>query len=343
METPSAEQMVQKAIVSSETSDNTYSLLNVQQRKEFIQLTIDQTVMLKEATNIDVEGQGLDVPNIDVGEGRLIGGLGGTELPTNDQRAVPTFGGRQIRPQAFDYVYAIETTKLFHNSIVGENIADVVMNSMAVALANDIENVCINSIQDGDEWPDTNPGFMTTIDGWRQRSMSGHVVDWAGQYVNPQLFKTMLEALPTKWRGPAYRDRLRFYCSVQLVDEYVDYLQRRTTALGDEALTLTREGDLVYRGIPIVPVPYIKNDYDGLNSLSGTTDAYTWVLLTMNNNLIVGWGPEMRLWQGTEQTTGKIRYVAWWGQFDTQFSIIDAVVSAVNVTPSVDPTLSPAY
>ena len=342
METP--EQMIGKAVIDSTTSTATWLIRNTEQVRSFISQVIDETTMMKIARHLVIDGPSLDIANYDIAMGQISGGLGETTAVTADDRVIPEFGGRNLTPVNFDVRFDISQTRLIHDNIINGALTGELTNAVQRYIGNGIEDIVINS-STGGTGPaapaGANTGYYTSIDGLREKSLSGHIYDHSNGYVNPELFKGMLSALPTKWRGPATASKLRYFTSVKLVDEYSDYLSRRTTPLGD--LRMTQDGALAYRGIPIVPVPFIKDDdYPGALAYSGTTSGFGWVLLTMEDNIVVGWGPEMRMGSHPSEDL-KTLFVSWWGACDTNYPLIDAVVTATNLQPTIDPTLAPAY
>jgi len=336
-----AREYINKA-VTSETANTEMLILHGEQLREFIDLTVDTSVMLKDATHLTLEAPSLDLANLDIPAGRMAMGLGYTEEVSDDDQVTPVFGGRTLNPKTADVLYEFENTHLPRYNIARGQLADDIDAAVRKTLANEIENNAINSEIGGTTPDGYATGSLTTIDGWATLASSGHVVDHAGGYVNPKIFKDMWKALPAKWRAdPARKSDFRFYVSDLVAIEYRDYLSRRTTSLGD--LSMTQEGDLSFAGVPITPVPAIPIDKPGVLSQSDSAEEFTFILLVERGNMVVGYGPEMRFHLGLRQTDGKVQYYSWWGEFDVNYRRIDAVVVGRNIRPEVDPSLMAAY
>ena len=84
----------------------------------------------------------------------------------------------------------------------------------------------------------------------------------------------LLRAMPVAYR--ARPDRLAFFVSVPLGDDYGDALEARNTALGDKALErfTNKPGPMplgIYRGVPIYSVPHLaQNETQGTSSDAST-------------------------------------------------------------------------
>ena len=84
----------------------------------------------------------------------------------------------------------------------------------------------------------------------------------------------LLRAMPVAYR--ARPDRLAFFISVPLGDDYGDELEARNTALGDRALErfVNKPGPMpvgIYRGVPVYTVPHLaQNETQGTSSDAST-------------------------------------------------------------------------
>jgi len=336
-----AAQYIQKAVTSA-TPNTAFLQLRGEQLRSFIDLTVDTSVMLKDADHLVLDAPSLDIATLDIPAGQMAMGLGYTQQVPAANELAPVFGGRTLTPQPADILYTFENTFLPRYNIARGQLADDIDTAVRKTMANEFERIGIMAQVGGTNPAGYAPGNMTTIDGWRVKANAGHIYDHGGGYVNPELFKEMWKLLPAKWReDTARKSDWRFYVNDTVVIEYRDYLSRRTTGIGD--LSLTQENQLSYAGIPIVPVPAISITEAGVLSQSASAEEFTFVLLVERGNMVVGYGPEMTFHLGLRQTDGKVQYYAWWGQFDVQYRRIDAVVCAVNVNPVVNPALLAAY
>ncbi len=91
-----------------------------------------------------------------------------------------------------------------------------------------------------------------------------------------EVFPAMISALPKDYRDQ--RDELAFYLSAGVYDKYAAEIGGRATALGDMLLAGPWGANLSFMGITLVPV-------------FGMPDGR--VLLTLRQNLVIGFGQEM--------------------------------------------------
>lgn len=344
---------------------------------EFIRLVVSEQPLSQLVARARLEGDRLELPNLNVAPGQIAGGLGKMEAinGVNADEAEVEYGGRQLEVEPFDLRYKYETTNFPRINIEGAGMRNTVDEVMRDYIGNEFERIELNSRTTGTahtSWSDYNTGNMTTIDGFYAKALSGaHIynADPVGDtpyYISPELLKNMWQLLPTKWRQR--KEEFVFLCSSNFQLEYVDYFGRRQTSLGDSALTQGADGS--WNNIPLQPIPAIPDDARHVSELRpnantsplantgpdyGTDEEYawtidggaydptepenyTWVMLARPANLVIGYGPEMRV-NVHQDDSGKFDWYNFWGQIGVDFFNIDEIVLAVNVTPTVDPTL----
>lgn len=336
-----AAQAVGKAVLST-TPNTFYSLLRNEQLRQFVDLLAEDTVMTADAQKREIaEGPGQNIATLDFADGQVVGGLAPTAAMAAADQVTPTFGGRQINLETFEVEYPYEKTVLPQDNIEGPGLEPHIQRQVEVLIRNDLERIAIRSQIGGANPALFHTGNLTTIDGWRVKGNGGHIYDHAGGFVNPLLFEEVYGNMPRMWRNNGRRHRdMRFYTSDTLVRRYRSYLSRRTTPIGD--LSLTQENQLEFAGIPIIPVADIIDTESGVLSQSGSASEFTWILLVERANLLFAYGPEMRIFIHPS-LNGKTMQYNWWSRYDVQYERIDAVSLGVNVIPTVDPALAPAY
>lgn len=296
---------------------------------------------------------------------------------TNADEAEVEYGGRILEVKPYDLRFKYETTNFPRINIEGAGMRNTIDEVTRDYLGNEQERIFLNSRTSGvnhSSWSSYNTGNMTTIDGVYALALAGaHIYNpdptGAGDaYISPAILKDMWQLLPTKWR--TQKQDFVYFCSSNFQLEYVDYFGRRQTSLGDSALTQGAEGS--WNNIPLAPIPAIPDDarhvsqlrpnantdplastgpdygtdYEYAWTINGeagytptdATENYTWVLLTRPENIVAGYGPEMRVTVRPDDG-GKYDWYNFWGQFGIQFFNIDEVVLAINITPDVDPSL----
>ncbi len=342
MATPDPNQVLHGRAVTSATADTDFAHLLQEQTDEFFSLVVDMGTILKDATSINVRGPGLDIATMDIPAGRVAGGLGPMVPVPEDDELEPEYGGRLLRPASFDLAWRYEATVLPQVNIEEGAHESTVDRNARVYLGGELNRICLRSNTAGVNPVGYSDGNMTTIDGWQPKALAGgHVYDHGGEYVHSGLFKQMFQTMPYKWRGRAdQKADMRFYVNDIVEIEYRDFFSRATTPLG--SLSLTQENQLTYAGIPLVAEGDINCDEAGILSQSASADEFSWLLLVQRRNLVVGYGPAMRIFVHPHESGKFIRY-NWWGQVDVNYSNIDAVVIGVNVVPEVNPALAVYY
>jgi len=325
--TGSPEELVSKALTSQTTSVAAQTL-NAEQVREFVRLVVSEQVGLNDSRVYRVNGPSLEISNIDIPDGQYAMGLGYTDRIDAADEVTPVFDQRVLAPQPLDVRLAIEQTALFQDNLEGNGIQQTADEILATYVGNIMEDEAWNANSGGAAPAGYGTGAMTTIDGWFQTALqAGHAVDFNGARMSTEIFREMLQAMPTKWRG----DNEVYYVSSDMTLEWAKYLEVvRATQLGD--VSITDDGVATYQGRPIIPVPKINDDYSGLNALSGSDTGYTMVLLTRPDNKAIGYSPEMRVYIGMRDD-GKVAYINYWGRFDVDFVNTDRVVVGYNITP----------
>lgn len=337
---PKIEDMLGRAgEVTSTTTSTTYANLPTQTQRQFIDLLLPETYFLSLANVWSVVGSEMQVPNIDIADGQVTGGLGELEEPGASDLMIPVFGGRTLAPKSFEMHYEISKTILPQVNIEGDGFDPHLRRLAETYLNNEIDRICFLSDTGGSNPTGYHTGNQTTIDGWAKLADEGNVYDHDGGYCNPAIFKKLFYLMPKKWRNARKAD-MRYWVADSVEGEYRDYLSRRQDGLG--TLALTEEQPLRFSGIPMIGVSYLPTDVDGINDKSETTGSYTYVVLAEQKNFALGFGPQMTFSRYPDKY-GKFDVLNWWGQFDVDFARIEAVCKAVNVTPTVDSSLAVAY
>jgi len=324
----SPEDLIGKALLSSTTATAAQTL-TADQMKKFVRLVIDETVGLHDSTMQEVIANQLDISNMDIPNGQYAVGLGPTTaIPIADE-ITPVFDRRILSPVTFDFRLSVEQTTLLRSNIERGGIEQTVDEMMATYQGNVLENEFWNSAVGGAGFADyAGTGNLTQLNGWLATARAaGHVVDFAGARMSTQIFRDLLKAMPTKWRGKGEV----YYASSDLVIEWAHYLEANTThQLGDMAITA--DGIPTYMGRKILPIPMIRDDYAGVLTQSGSSAEFTQVLLTNPLNKVIGYSPDMQIFVHP-RNDGKVKYTNAWGRYDVEYFNVDRVCVGVNINP----------
>lgn len=284
-------ELLQKVVDTSLLGSAGGGLLNTEQSSRFLDYMWDETTLTKGHVDaIRLNANERDIDKIYLGRRIARGAAEGVDTGKN---AAPTFSKVTVRTEKFRLDWEL-TTETLEDGIEGGDIDDHIARMMATQFGNDLEDISIN----GDT--DSSDPALAVLDGYRKLAKAG------GTWLNAttpangltiDVFNQALKNLKRQWL--VRRSSFRFYTSAGLVQDFLNSLKDRETALGDEVFydTANRqvegEGGLVNvrpYGIPIVEVPLQSENYaqggDDPDAVSGT-NGYGYVELTL---------PENRIW-----------------------------------------------
>jgi hypothetical protein len=171
------------------------------------------------------------------------------------------------------------------DNIEGDAFVDHLMRMIAADIANDLDEAYYMGLKSPSG---TLPLDINGLwDGWRQRMLSSTYMNavtggatilnarssdfsiYTDGYIAEQKasapynwefkFGKMIKAMPSKYKKLAGGlAGLRFFCSDQIEQDYIDSLSARSTILGDQAIL--GEGPLHYGKVPIVSMPLMSVD-----------------------------------------------------------------------------------
>ena len=325
------EKLIQKAVDMAAIAAG--GEMNPDQADKFIDLTVDESVLLKmiRVERVDNPKGELDLLNI---------GEPVTENAAENPERVNTYnstggsdGASYIFQPTFSYVpYSVVKTRSAFNltkeaeqaNIERSALRDRVMTSFAKRMSTDLELLGIQG--DASLAGTTRMNrLLNSYNGWDIQTNSGHIVDAGGSNISRVLFSTMIKTMPRKYLKMF--DQMRFLVGATAWQNYAEELSERNTNLGDAILN----GSILPRafGIPIVRIPLIPEDQE---FTVGTTvyDSGSFIWLTIPNNFLwivlrkfdTYWEFKPR-WDRWENTT--------YSQTDVRVENVDMVVKATNV------------
>lgn len=248
-------------------------LMTPEQAEKFIDLTVDQSKLLKMVRVHRTNRDSGEISKLQIGE-----------PVTEDAALTPV--AETVPGNIFDKVTfsvkklrsALDLPKdVLEDNIEGENFQDTIMAAVAKRVGTDHELLAIMGDTEAYAADNTKTGrLLRTLDGWHKQTSTGvHIVDAAGQPVSRSLFSKAIRELPAQYKVD--RSQLRFFVSPSVWQDYADALADRPTAGGDEALKGISE--IRVFGVPLVEVPMIPENL-------GTSGNQTFVWLTIPANFI---------------------------------------------------------
>lgn len=309
------EEMLQKAIDTTSLADG--GLLTTSQANRFIDMSLDATVMLRDARIVHMHSAVMELDKIAT-SGRV------SQLRSEGvaPAALSEAAFSKVTLTAVDIITPFEITmEALEDSIARGNLEETVIRVMARQTATDLEELAIQ----GDT--SSADSFLQGLDGWRVLAEDGHKVDFEGATLSKDGLAAMYKALPNRYKRN--HEDLRFYFAPEAVQDWHDTFSDRASALGDQALTSAAAPP--YMGVPVVAVPSIPTNLDGVDGHVGSDLSYGF--LTPRQNLVFGIHRDIRIDKDRDILRGVNIYTIT-TRVAIEFEADDAVVLAVNIAKS---------
>lgn len=310
------DELLEKTVQTDDLTSG--GLLNTEQFDTFVDMVVDESVMLQEARVVRMRSAVAELDKIAT-TGRV--SQLKTEGTAPDTLSEPSFS--KVTLTATDIITPFEISfEALEDSIEGNSLEDTVIRVMAKQTATDLEELAIQ----GDTG--SADAYLQGLDGWRVLAGDGHLVDFEGATLDKTTLGTMFRALPDQYKRN-YSD-LRYYGAPTVVQDWHDTFAAGGSAASDEALL---GGDVPpYMGVPIVSVPQIPTDCDAVEGYEGTEDL-SYVFLTPRENLVFGIHRDIRIEKDKDVLRG-VNIYAITTRIAVEFEEDDAVVVGVNVAMS---------
>jgi HK97 family phage major capsid protein len=304
--------MLQKAVDTTDLASG--GLLSTGQADRFVDMSMDQSVMLKDARTVRMHSAVMELDKI--GTSGRVSQLR-TEGVAPGSLSEPGFS--KVTLTAVDIITPFEITMAaLEDSIERGNLEDTVIRVMARQTATDLEELAIQ----GDET--SGDPFLQGLNGWRKLAEDGNTVDFTGSTLDKAGLADMYRALPDQYKRN--HGDLRFYFAPAAVQDWHDTFSDRASDLGDEALTSAQAPP--YMGVPVKSVPSIPTDLAGVDGHTGSD--LTYGFLTPRENLVFGIHRDIRIDKDRDILRGVNIYTIT-TRIAVEFEEDDAVVVAVNV------------
>lgn len=285
-------------------------LLEPAQANQFIQLLIDQAVVMPMMTRVDMNSPKELREKIQYGARTLRKGTEATALPSAS-RAVPTTSKVELDAQLVKAETRISFEAL-EDSIERGRFEQTVKETMAARISLELEELAFNGTTGSSD------ELLKTLNGFTAQA-STNVVVAGGATLQRSVLKDMLKTMPSAFR----RDKrsLRFLTADEADIDYQESLGDRATPLGDDQVTNVESRP--FQGIPVVGVPVFPTN------LGGSTNE-TVVLLTDPSNMLFGVWRNVRLDTDQDITAG-VYVIVVTARVDFKFAHEPAVVKATGV------------
>lgn len=308
-----------------------HGTLNPEQSERFLDLTAEESVLLKLIRNERRQAPSGEINKMLIGQPITRG----ADIYTGTNYA-QTFGNA-LRTEKVPYVtkklisYYRVPTEILEENIEQANFSATLARAAAKQYANDLERLAIlgdesmPDPQSGDEAVQANYYLLVANDGFLKQITAqngAHVYDANGAAFDNRLVSKAWRMLPSKYKTTG-KDQFKLLASLNIEQDYRDFLTARGTELGDRNL----QGLLPVRpyGIELIGIPFWPENL-------GQNNDKTKILLTVPTNLIWVVSREIRT------------YVFFREEADATFSVTytrcdfvvenqDAIVVIENVTP----------
>lgn len=273
------EQLVRLLKAQIDTS-TAAGLASPQDAEEFIDLSVDQTPVLRELRVQTGIRTSFNLDSLMLGEPTMVAAAEGTAPDAADVIAA-TRNRKVLTPVSSLAAYDV-TFDWLRQNIAGPDRANQQLNELfAKRMGKDVVHLAFMGDDSLDTSSRTNKllrildGFVAQMEG--DADVHDYVIPANPSYVS-QVFPGMVSELPKDYRDQ--RDMLRFYVSADVLDAYADEIGARATAAGDTVLLGAWRESLMFKGIKLVPV-------------YGLDDGR--IVLTLKDNLVIGFGQEMEV------------------------------------------------
>lgn len=141
-------------------------------------------------------------------------------------------------------------------------------------------------------------------------------------------FSKTKKTLPSIYKSKGGMSALRFFCSDQVVDDYIEALAARSTILGDQAIIGGEKG-LKFGTVPIVPMPLMPTTLNAAGKIGA--GSFTDLCLTHFKNFIIGLQREIKL-ETERQAADEANYFFYSMRTCVTMENVNAVVMTEKMT-----------
>lgn len=257
---------IEKADLSVQNLINEGGYLVAEQAKEFMELLIEESVLLGMVTTKPMQSPSYEISKMGFTGRVLHAATEGTAL-TADKRSKPELGKVTLSTQEY-IAEARIPYGVVEDNIVNGTFNQVFMQYLAKAVSRDMEEFAIQS-----DTVSTDPD-LARQDGLLKQ-MTTRTINAGGVRLHKGLLKQAIQTMPSQYIKS--QAKLAFLTSKNAGIDYADSRANRQTADGDKAWNAQPLAVGEYGGYPIVPIPLWPED------LGGTTDMTTVAFMDPKN------------------------------------------------------------
>lgn len=251
-----ADDPLQKSTITSGDTLSGGGKLTPEQSDKFLMTLQDETLFLKEIQMIKMNSPQSYIEILGIGK-RLIRKATEDTAPTNT--ATPNHSRRELK--TVETILPVDITYSYlEDNIEGDKAEDVLIGAFTKQFGNDTIDLGFNG--DEEDTTSADKDFLSINNGWLKiarktteaKKIDASFYDYSGKGKMPSdLMKAMLKEMPEKYKT----DKIVFLCSPNFRDEYIDEISKRSTGLGDKALT--EGGEIKYKGYTLKPIPCLSD------------------------------------------------------------------------------------
>ncbi|MFA5122977.1 hypothetical protein [Zavarzinia sp.] len=235
--------------------------LNPEQADKFLDYVVDQSVLKNLGRVIRVKDR-WEADKIGVGRRNAVPA---SEAKDPKLRRGVTTAKIELQPRKI--MVPFEISDDFRDiNVEGDNVEEHVIQMMGKAVANDLEELCVNGdslgpatlesdlFDEGDDTRYVKDTYLALMDGLLKKARAANVYDAAGANIGASVFSGMIRKMPTKFRRN--RGMLRWLASPDLWQLWLERVSTRSTSAGDAALNGLAVSPF---GIPPIEVPLMPH------------------------------------------------------------------------------------
>lgn len=291
---------------------------------QFIDNTVNQSVLLQRVTTLRVDACSGKIPKLDL-VGPVSHGASAISCPNTTLPTELTLHYELVKYRSY---FALDGDFVQCN-LEKEGIRNTLLNMFQKGIANDSEIAAIqsdSSLMTGDNQSRVN-NLLGVNDGWMKQICSCipecNVLDAAGAAPSAKLYHEALRKIPSRFRS-MQRD-YRFMAGHAVADHWGYYWSNRITNGGDSALAT---GDVPGPwGVNFLPVPL----WPEMIPYGSSATPVTHIVLTPPSNLVYIIGRNLRMEQDRQPKCDVDEYIMHWS---ADYLVLDA--SKVVLIKNVD-------
>lgn len=288
-------------------------LLSPAQADRFIQLAIDESVILPLMERVDMRAPKELREKIRFGSRVLRKGTEATALNVA-QRSRPETGKVELDAKLVQSESRVSFDALKDN-IERNRFTQTIEETLSARISLDLEDLAFN----GDTA--STDDLLSTLDGFRKQATT-NVSLAGGATLDRAILKDALKTMPSEFRRN--KRAMRFMTSDEAAIDYHESIGDRATALGDAHVT--GEETRPFNGIPVLEVPVIPSNLGG-----GTNE--TEMLLTDPTNMLFGVWDQIEL-ESERDIRARVWIVVSSLRIDFKFAHEPAVVKTTGILAS---------